>query len=100
MVLALIAMVPGIVFSASLLRLLGVSEELVAVGTLYMQIQFVASTAQGFRMMTGAALQAAGDAVTPMKATTVARVLDLALTPPSCSAGLGCQKWVYQASRR
>ena len=81
MVLALIAMVPGIVFSASLLRLLGVSEELVAVGTLYMQIQFVASTAQGFRMMTGAALQAAGDAVTPMKATTVARVLDLALTP-------------------
>jgi putative MATE family efflux protein len=33
------------------------------------------------RMMTGGALQAGGDAVTPMYATTTARVIDLALSP-------------------
>ncbi|MBF8266979.1 MAG: efflux family protein [Dehalococcoidia bacterium] len=79
--LAFLTVIPGVIFTEFLLRLLGVSDELVAAGTLYMQIQFIASTTQGFRMSTGAALQAAGDTLTPMRATAIARVLDLALTP-------------------
>ncbi|MBI4282484.1 MAG: MATE family efflux transporter [Chloroflexi bacterium] len=80
-ILALLTMVPGIIFTGFLLSLLGVSSELIAVGKGYMQIQFLASLTQGFRIMSGAALQAAGDTLTPMKATLTARVMDWVLTP-------------------
>ncbi len=79
--LALVTIGPGIFFTEFLLRLLGASEDLVAIGTGYMQVQFLASFAQGFRLMTGAALQAAGDSLTPMKGTMVARLVDWILTP-------------------
>jgi putative MATE family efflux protein len=79
--LALLTMVPGIIFTEFLLRLLGASEELIALGRGYMQVQFLASAAQGFRIMSGAVLQAAGDTLTPMKAALVARVVDWVITP-------------------
>ncbi|MBF8267815.1 MAG: family efflux transporter [Dehalococcoidia bacterium] len=81
LVLALLTMAPGILFTEFLLSLLGVSPELVAMGKGYMQIQFLASLTQGFRIMSGAALQASGDTLTPMKATLTARVVDWILTP-------------------
>lgn len=80
-ILALLTIGPGIVFTEFLLRLLGASEALIAVGTTYMQVQFLASAAQGLRLMTGAALQAAGDTLTPMKGSMVARAVDWVLTP-------------------
>ncbi len=89
LLLAFLTIIPGIIFTEFLLRLLGVSDELIATAKLYMQIQFLASTAQGFRMSTGAALQAAGDTLTPMWATAVARAVDLALTPVLMFGWLG-----------
>lgn len=80
-ILALLTIAPGIFFTEFLLRILGASDDLVAVGTGYMQVQFLASFAQGFRLMTGAALQASGDTLTPMKGTMVARLVDWILTP-------------------
>jgi putative MATE family efflux protein len=81
LILALLTIVPGIIFTGFLLRILGMSPELIAVAKGYMQIQFLSSFAQGFRIMSGAALQAAGDTLTPMKATMTARVVDWVLTP-------------------
>ncbi|MBI4202793.1 MAG: MATE family efflux transporter [Chloroflexi bacterium] len=87
--LAFLTIVPGVIFTVFLLRILGVSDDLIAVGKTYMQIQFVASTAQGFRMSSGSALQAAGDTLTPMRATTIARIIDLGLTPLMIFGWLG-----------
>ncbi|MBI4213347.1 MAG: MATE family efflux transporter [Chloroflexi bacterium] len=81
LLLALLTIVPGVIFTELLLQLIGASDALIAVGATYMQIQFLASAMQGFRLMTGAALQAAGDTLTPMKATMVARAVDWIVTP-------------------
>ena len=81
LIMALCTIVPGIFFTEFLLRFIGASDALIQVGTLYMQVQFLASAAQGFRMMTGASLQAAGDTLTPMKGSMIARVVDWVLTP-------------------
>ena len=71
----------GVLFTEPLLRLLGVPNDVVAAGAEYMRINFVGSGTNAFRMMTGAALQASGDAITPMRAATVARVIHLILSP-------------------
>lgn len=71
----------GVFFTEGLLRLVGVPETVVVAGAAYMRVQFVGQGANAFRMMTGAALQASGDAITPMRAATVARVLHVALSP-------------------
>lgn len=87
--LAAVTLIPGAIFTEFLLRILGASDELIAIGTVYMQVQFLASAAQGFRNMTGSVLQAAGDTLTPMKATMVARVIDWFLTPMLMFGWLG-----------
>jgi putative MATE family efflux protein len=46
-----------------------------------MRVLFVSQGAFAFRMMSGAALQACGDAVTPMKATMVVRAVHITLGP-------------------
>jgi putative MATE family efflux protein len=71
----------GILFSDSLLALLGVGAELRSTASLYMQIQFAAVAAMSMRQTGAAILQSAGDAVTPMKATVVGRILHVALSP-------------------
>lgn len=87
--LALLTIVPGAIFTEFLLRILGASDDLIAIGAAYMQVQFLASAAQGFRQMTGSVLQAAGDTLTPMKATMVARLVDWFLTPVVMFGWLG-----------
>ncbi len=71
----------GIVTAPLLLRVLGISESVVQAAVLYLQFQFVSSAVQSFRQTTGAALQASGDALTPMKSTIVSRVLHLIISP-------------------
>ena len=68
-------------FTDFLLRIMGVSQDVIDVAGVYMQIQFIGFGGQAFRMMTGGALQAAGDPLTPMKATTISRLAHLVLTP-------------------
>ena len=78
---SLIIAAPAIVLTESLMRLLGVSDEIVAIAAAYMRIQFIATVAQGMMMMSGAALQAAGDPITPMHAQVLSRILHFALSP-------------------
>ena len=71
----------GFLFTDFLLGIMGVSQDVVEVASAYMRIQFIGFGGQAFRMMTGSALQAAGDPMTPMKATTISRVAHIILTP-------------------
>lgn len=71
----------GVAFAPFLLRVVGVSEATTAVAVSYMQFQFLSAGAQSFRQTTGAALQASGDSLTPMKSTIASRALHLAGSP-------------------
>jgi len=79
--ISLLAAAFGIVFTEFLLRLLGLSEGVIAQGANYLRWQFVASGAMAFMFMSGSVLQASGDTLTPMKAQVVSRILDIALAP-------------------
>jgi len=61
----------GFFLASGFLKLLGLSFEVIAVGTPYVRILFVGSTAIAFRLMAEAILQASGDTVTPMWASFV-----------------------------
>ncbi len=71
----------GVFFTEPLLRLLGLSEEVIAEGAPYMRLQFIGQMAMAFQQVSGHALAAAGDTLTLMKSTTVARVAHIALSP-------------------
>jgi len=71
----------GLLLTDIMLRLIGASEAVQAETAMYMRIQFVGMATMGFRMASGAALQSAGDVITPFKATLVTRVIHIVLTP-------------------
>jgi putative MATE family efflux protein len=78
---SLLMAIIGFFFTETLLQLLGVPESVVDAGAGYMRIQFLGQGAMAFRMMSGTALQASGDTLTPMKSTTVTRVIHIASSP-------------------
>lgn len=71
----------GIFLTETLLRLVGISDRVVAEGAVYMQVQFVGQAAIGLQMLTGHSLAASGDTLTPMKAALVSRIIHLLLSP-------------------
>lgn len=78
--LALVVTV-GWLLTDVLLMAIRVSDEVRAQTAMYMRVQFLSMAPMALRGMTGAMLQASGDVMTPLKATTVARVLGVILTP-------------------
>ena len=71
----------GIIYADPLLRLIGIDEEVVALTSGYLKMQFLAMSLLSFQRLFGGALQAAGDSIIPLKAITVSRVIHLSLTP-------------------
>ena len=71
----------AIIFTEWLLRILGVSDSVIAVGANYVRLQFLATLSLSFLFTSTAILQASGDALTPMKAQVATRVLHLTLAP-------------------
>jgi putative MATE family efflux protein len=71
----------GVFFTEPLLHLLGLSDEVVAAGAAYMRFQFISFSAQAFQQVSGHALAAAGDTLTLMKSTAIARVVHIFLSP-------------------
>ena len=71
----------GLLFTEPMLRLLGVSDAVVAEGAPYMRLYFVGHMTTAFQQVSGHALAAAGDTLTLMKSTTAARVAHLVLSP-------------------
>ncbi len=78
---ALAMMLVGVFFTEPLLRLLGVSEEVIAEGGLYLQMRFVAQVSFSLFGCSSSILQATGDPITPMKAQAAARLLQIVLAP-------------------
>lgn len=71
----------GILFTEPLLHLIGISDQVVAEGAAYMRVQFVGQASVGLQMLTSHALAASGDTLTPMKATFIARLIHIFLSP-------------------
>lgn len=80
-VYSLVMIVVGLFLTDVFLRLIGASQAIQAETAAYMRIQFMGMSTMSFRMASGAALQSAGDVITPLKATTLTRVTHIALTP-------------------
>jgi len=78
---SLIIGIPGVIYTDFLLSIVGVSEEVVDIASGYMKLQFIAMSIMSFQRLTGGALQAAGDSITPLKAATVSRVVHLVTSP-------------------
>ena len=78
---SLIMVLIGVFLTVPLMRVLGLSEDIIDSGSLYLRIQFIGTGAMAFRQTSGSALVASGDAITPMKATMLTRVTHIALTP-------------------
>jgi putative MATE family efflux protein len=81
LVYGILMAVIGLLFTEALLTLLGVSEGVVAEGATYMRVTFMGQAIIGFSVLTAHALGAAGDTLTPMKASIVMRAVHIALSP-------------------
>ena len=64
---SLIMVLIGVFLTVPLMRVLGLSEDIIDSGSLYLRIQFIGTGAMAFRQTSGSALVASGDAITPMK---------------------------------
>jgi len=71
----------GIFLAESILMLLGVEPDVVTQGADYMRIMFIGAVTMSIFMMAQSAMQASGDAVTPMKISIGVRIFHVALCP-------------------
>lgn len=80
-VIAFLVITVGLLFTEPMLRVVGLSEDVVSQASAYMRVQFVAMSVMSYQRLTGGALQASGDAITPLRAATVTRITHLLLSP-------------------
>jgi putative MATE family efflux protein len=71
----------GIFFSEHILRLFGVSPEVISEGAAYMRIQFIGTITMSLRFMGEGTMQASGDVTTPMRIAVIFRVFHVVLCP-------------------
>jgi putative MATE family efflux protein len=71
----------GLFLTDIALSAIGTSEAVHSQAALYMRIQFFGMTSIAFRMTAACILQASGDVIMPLRATTVTRVLHIVLSP-------------------
>lgn len=77
----LLIAVAGAFFARSLLTALGLEARAVSEGTAYLRPMLLATPVFTLRLIAETAMQASGDAVTPMKITVFHRLLHAALSP-------------------
>jgi len=78
---SVVMVIVGLLLTDVLIRIIGASEAVQAEAAMYMRLQFVGIAGMGFRMAATAVLQSAGDVMTPLKSTTVTRLVHIVLTP-------------------
>ena len=78
---SLVMILIGIFLTEALLGLLGVSDAVIAQGTMYMRILLIGQAVMGFQMWASQSLSAAGDTLTPMRAGVIARIIHLTVSP-------------------
>lgn len=77
---AVIAVI-GIFFAESILKLLGMGDDVIREGAPYLRIVFVGSIALACRFIAEGIMQASGDTVTPMKITIGTRIFHVVVCP-------------------
>ncbi|HLB28405.1 MAG TPA: MATE family efflux transporter [Dehalococcoidales bacterium] len=80
-VYSVIMILIGLFLTDIALNAIGASEAVHAQAALYMKIQFIGMTGMTFRMTAASILQASGDVLVPLRATTITRVLHLVMSP-------------------
>lgn len=80
-VISIIMAIIGMFYADGILRLLGLDEDVIAEGAVYMRIIFVGSLSMTFRMLIESIMQASGDTVSPMIQTLIYRVFHVVLCP-------------------
>jgi putative MATE family efflux protein len=81
LIFSLILIPVGLFLSGPILSLFGVGEDVIAEGTIYLQILLVGSVVSVMWMMTESIMQASGDSMSPMKIAIITRVFHVALCP-------------------
>ncbi len=71
----------GAVLAGPILRLMGLSPEVVTQGAPYLRIQFIGILTQGLLWQNSGTMQFSGDTISPMKITIAYRVLHIILSP-------------------
>ena len=78
---ALLLTIAGVAGTDFLLRILGVTDEMVGAAMAYMTVQWVGNFSFSLQQMAAAVSQAGGDTVTPMKGQMLGRAIHVVLTP-------------------
>lgn len=71
----------GVLFSETILKLVGLAPDVVAQGTPYLRIQFVGMVTMTFQMMTNSAMMASGDSRKPLLIAIVYRLFHVVISP-------------------
>ena len=71
----------GHFFAEGIIRFITTEPDIVAVGTMYMRIEFFGGATVSFRMMMDSIMQASGDSMNPMQIAMVYRVFHVILCP-------------------
>ncbi len=71
----------GVIFSDTILHLMGVQEEVLRLGSEYLKIQFCGSVIMGFWMISESIMQSSGDTITPMRNGIISKIFHLILCP-------------------
>lgn len=71
----------GHFFAEPIIRFITKDPEIVAIGTMYMKIEFFGGATVSFRMMMDSIMQASGDSVNPMQIAMIYRVFHIILCP-------------------
>jgi putative MATE family efflux protein len=82
----------GYIFSPFMLKILGAAPDVIQQGVPYMRISFVGSITMILSVIFGAMLNAAGDAILPMKMMAIATVTNIILDPIMIFGWLGFPK--------
>lgn len=78
---AIVILVIGVSFSDIILRLLGVEDEVLRLGSAYLKVQFGGAILFSSWMIAEGIMQASGDTFTPMKIGIISKIIHIALCP-------------------
>ena len=71
----------GVIFAGPILRMMGLTPEVVAQGAPYLRIQFVGILTMGLVRQNEGTMQASGDTLNPMRVAIIYRAFHIALSP-------------------